>query len=240
VGVYELPGFQLRYEIWGEHGRDFSYTPDLLGYYTSEAGDADGDGAMDFLLSTDHMPSLSSGRAYGRLYLHSGRTGELLQVYEGRQSPFTPGVPYFSQLASLGDADGDGRAEFLVGAGGWADDDLLQGYVQVLRYQPELTPFRRGDIDGNGRYTMTDVVRLARVVARVEPAEPCPLVYDVDGSNEVNALDLLNFLYHLFYFDDYVPPEPAPPSLGCGRYARLKPVPREVPLSCREHPGCRD
>jgi hypothetical protein len=240
VGVFELPSFELRYEIWGDHGADFYFTGDLLGFQTSGAGDADGDGAADFLLSTQHRRTLSVGPVYGRLYLHSGRTGDLLQVYEGQQTPIGshPSAPYVTALAPLGDADGDGRAEFLVGAGGWALDDPLRGYVQLLRYQPELPSFRRGEVDGDGRYTITDIFRVARAVFGLAPVEPCPLLYDLDGNNRLNSNDILYLICNTFTCTTFTPPEPAPPSGRCGRYARLKPSPAEVTLSCTAHSAC--
>jgi hypothetical protein len=242
VGVFEVPGFDLRYEIQGDHGDDFYFSSDSLGFLTSEAGDADGDGAMDFLLSTDHGRTLSFGPVHGRLYLHSGRSGELLEVYEGLQTPTSanPSWPYFSSLAPLGDADGDGREEFLVGAGGWAEDSPLRGYVQLLRFEPERAPLRRGELDGDGRYTITDIFRLARGVFAVDPVEPCPLAFDLDGNSRLNSLDILYLICNVFYCSTFTPPEPAPPSARCGRHARLKPGPAEVPLSCTEHRACTE
>jgi hypothetical protein len=242
VGVFELPSFALRFEIRGEHGADFYFAGDLLGFRTSEAGDTDGDGATDFLLSTFHVRTLSAGPVYGRLYLHSGRTGDLLQVYEGQQTPIGshPSEPYVTALAPLGDVDGDGRDEFLVGAGGWALDDPLRGYVQLLRYQAELPPLRRGEVDGDGRYTITDVYRVARAVFGLAPVEPCPLLYDLDGNNRLDSLDILYLICNTFTCTTFTPPEPAPPSSRCGRYARLKPTRSEVPLSCTGHTSCSE
>jgi hypothetical protein len=240
AGVYELPGFQLRYEIWGEHGQDFNFTADHLGCITAEAGDADGDGAMDFLLSTDHVRTLGVGRVYGRLYLHSGRTGRLLQVYEGEHSGNPSGATYFTALAPFADIDGDGRDEFLVGAGGWIEDAELRGRVQVLRYQPERVPFRRGDIDGDDRYTLSDVIRVVHGVLGAAPVEPCPLAYDINGDSRLNTSDIYAILCYAFYCSTYFPPEPATPSLRCGRYARLKPARSQVPLSCTAFPGCAE
>jgi hypothetical protein len=240
AGVYELPGFQLRYEIWGEHGRDFNFAGDLLGFQTAEVGDADGDGAMDFLLSTYHVRTLGVGRVYGRLYLHSGRTGRLLQVYEGEHSGNPSGAPYFTALASFADIDGDGRDEFLVGAGGWVEDAELRGRVQVLRYQPERVPFRRGDVDGDDRHTLSDVIRVVHGVLGAAAVEPCPLAYDINGDSRLNTSDIYAILCYAFYCSTYFPPEPATPSLRCGRYARLKPARTAVPLSCTAFPGCAE
>jgi hypothetical protein len=238
AGVFELPGFDLRYEVWGEHGGDFNFAPDYLGFHTSSAGDADGDGADDFLLSTYHARTLSVDRVWGRFYLHSGRTGDLLQVYEALHSPTgaTPEAPYVSALSPLGDVDGDGRAEFLVGAGGGAEDGALRGYVHLVRYQPELEPFRRGDIDGDGRGTITDIVRVARGILTPAPLEPCLAAYDVNGDSRLDANDVLDLVCHVFYCYGFIPPEPATPGLGCGRHARLKPGPREIPFGCEAHP----
>lgn len=75
-------------------------------YFVTFLGDVDGDGTSD-VFASDWMDSNGTGR----VYVHSGRTGErLLEI------PGEPGEQFGTSASSCGDADGDGHADLVVGA----------------------------------------------------------------------------------------------------------------------------
>lgn len=72
--------------------------------------DANGDGIDDLLIGA---PGEGANRT-GRAYLYSGRTGNIMRVFYP-PSPQADG--YFGQtVAGIGDVDGDGRGDVIVGA----------------------------------------------------------------------------------------------------------------------------
>lgn len=96
---------------------------DSTGYSASAAGDVNGDGMPDFLVGAPGADPLSRSNA-GVAYLVFGRTvwpttldfrvlnGTHGVVLQGRASNDQTG----SSLSAVGDVNGDGRADFLVGA----------------------------------------------------------------------------------------------------------------------------
>jgi hypothetical protein len=230
IGVFELPDFRLRYSFHGADGARSFIAGSRLGIYLAAAGDADGDGATDFIAGTDHTTGLD---AIVQLFLYSGRTGGLLEAYDiahyGRD-------PYFAWLAPLGDVDGDGTSEFLVSDFN-AGSATEGGVVQVVRYEREKTAFFRGDSNQDGRFNLADAVRLLRVLfAGVEPG-PCLAALDSDANERLNVNDFVRLVGYLF-IPSY--PSPSPPFLECGRYGFLNPNDflGSHPLPCHEFPSC--
>jgi hypothetical protein len=218
VGIYSLPEFQL---IHSFSGRDPQWigSGDWLGWKLSLAGDVDGDGSEDFLMNTWGIhPEISW---HGRLYLHSGATGAVLMVYEG----FQVFEPFFSELASLGDIDGDGIAEFLVGTEGEraktsdGANRYNAGAIRLLRYEPEGARYVRGDVNRDGRVNVTDAVAIFNTWLARDPPD-CPAAFDVMGEGWVGPEDSLWLLRHLFGFA----PAPVPPFPECGRFTRIDPT----------------
>jgi hypothetical protein len=78
-----------------------------LGFAVADAGDVDGDGTTDVIVGA---PALMG--AVGRAYLYSGATGDELAVLVGS----APGDLFGSSVTGVGDVDGDGLADVLVGA----------------------------------------------------------------------------------------------------------------------------
>jgi len=62
-----------------------------------------------------------------------------------------------------------------------------------------VVAFLRGDVDGNNKYTMNDLVVLITYLFRSGPAPSSIATADSDGDGAVNILDityLINFLYY--------------------------------------------
>ena len=100
-----LEGFEVLYAIDGEAQGD------RYGWIGRNAGDVDGDEVADLLISAP-FKNLGGG-GEGRIYVHSGKTGELLFQRDGQ-----PGYLLGIGIESAGDVDGDGRPEQLAGASG--------------------------------------------------------------------------------------------------------------------------
>jgi hypothetical protein len=134
----------------------------LFGASVSGAGDADGDGKADFFIGAPN--ALPGGlAAAGSTYLYSGATGALL--YQKNGAAIGDHLGY--QVAGAGDVDGDGKADFIVGApqanpGGLADAGsayLYSGADGSLIFQKHgtvtgdylgLSVSGAGDLNGNG------------------------------------------------------------------------------------------
>lgn len=101
------PELRVLHEFVGEAAGD------QFGWIGRNAGDCDGDGVNDVLLSA---PSKAiGGAAAGRVYLYSGKSGKLLFTRDGR-----PGDQLGLGIETAGDVDGDGRADVIAGAPGAA------------------------------------------------------------------------------------------------------------------------
>ena len=72
------------------------------------AGDVDGDGHADLLVG---VPD-NRDDAFGRVLVFSGRDGSVIQALRGER----PGQRFGTSVGSLGDVDGNGRAELIVGS----------------------------------------------------------------------------------------------------------------------------
>jgi hypothetical protein len=88
------------------------------GYYVAPAGDIDGNGFTDFLVTANGqwLASDPDPRRYaGRVYFHDGLTGDLIRVVEGAHDLQFLG--YRTGAAQIDDVDGDGVEDFVVGSG---------------------------------------------------------------------------------------------------------------------------
>jgi len=84
---------------------------DRLGWSVAGAGDVNGDGKADFIISAPNADP--GGRAdAGSAYVYSGLNGALLYQKDGAAANDCLGW----SVAGAGDVNGDGRADFIIGA----------------------------------------------------------------------------------------------------------------------------
>jgi hypothetical protein len=93
--------------------------------FASVTGDVDADGTDDVYVSD--FPNAAKGPSTGRVYVHSGRTGRMLHTFTGE----TAGEALGTSPANVGDVDGDGHADILVGAWQYAGAAVSGGRVYL-------------------------------------------------------------------------------------------------------------
>ncbi len=104
---------------------------DQFGGAVAAAGDVNGDGYADILAGAPHFPGDWQGKAY--LYLGSSTGPSLLPDWTTMGEGSYQGYGY--ALAGVGDVDGDGFADVLVGADGRS---VFQGKVYLYRGAADL------------------------------------------------------------------------------------------------------
>ena len=104
VRVYSGNDGGLIHQFWGEAAED------VLGFSVAGGGDFDGDGVLDVLVGApDHD---SGGNNAGAVYVFSGADGSQLTKIDGAVA----GAGLGTQVAFVGDVDGDGLDDIGVGS----------------------------------------------------------------------------------------------------------------------------
>ena len=112
--------------LWRFDGYEFlSY----FGASVAAAGDIDGDGHGDVLVGAPWAQA-GGGGIVGSAFLFSGRTGMLSWQWNGAPGAGGQG----SSVCGLGDLDGNGRPEFVLGEPAWQNERFT-----VWSYDPFLT-----------------------------------------------------------------------------------------------------
>ncbi len=140
--------------------------------FLSVPGDLNSDGVPD-IYATD-FPNAAKGPSTGRAYVYSGKDGSTLRTLTGE----TPGEGFGIGAATMGDADGDGVPDLVIGSWQYSataasagraylysgkDGTLLRTYT--CRIPGDTFGFDAvgiGDVDGDGTIDLLDHVGLER------------------------------------------------------------------------------
>lgn len=165
---------------------------DQFGWIGRNAGDCDGDGVTDLLISAPFKAI--EGAEAGRVYGFSGSTGEPLFTHSGQ-----PGDRLGIGIDSAGDVDGDGHADVVAGAsgaGGTGRAYLWSGrtgeLLHTLSGERPGDQFGRkvagaGDLDGDGH---GDVIIGAPGFDGADGAQDGGRAYVVSGHTGATLLTL--------------------------------------------------
>ena len=96
----------LLYQVTGDTASDF------FGRSVSGAGDVNGDGKADFIVGAYRDDPVGGGTDAGSAYIFSGADGTLLYQVTGDTTFDQFGI----SVSGAGDVNGDGKADFIVGA----------------------------------------------------------------------------------------------------------------------------
>ncbi len=160
--------------------KDGAAAGDVLGVSVAGAGDVNGDGRADFIVSAYGADPGGLGDA-GSAYVYSGATGTLLFQKDGAAA----GDQLGSSVAEAGDVDGDGKADFIVGAnradpGGLGDAGsayVYSGATGTLLFQKDgaaagdvlgVSVAGAGDVNGDGKADFIIGVLLADPGGRID------------------------------------------------------------------------
>ena len=98
--------------------------PGEYGHSIKASGNLDGDGVDDFLVSDPKW-----GAFVGAVHAYSGRTGKELFLVTGKENGMGSDWRFGISFAVVGDVNGDGRDDFVVGC---ATQSTIPGYVRLV------------------------------------------------------------------------------------------------------------
>ena len=123
-----------------------------FGWIARNIGDVDGDGVNDVTTSAPNL-EVDGGRS-GRIYVYSGRTGELIWTQSGK-----PGNQLGMGIEAAGDVNADGIPDVIAGAPGAGETYVFSGkdgsLLLTLTAEVKGDAFGRkvsglGDVNGDG------------------------------------------------------------------------------------------
>jgi len=117
------------------------YYYNMLGWSVDGVGDFNADGYDDFAIGAPMAGETGTG--VGRVFIHSGHTGDLLYAFEGPNS-----MAWFARdISGTADVNGDGMRDLIIGAfDDWTDGlDAGRAYVMLLGNSDEDEIFDRCD-----------------------------------------------------------------------------------------------
>lgn len=128
-------------------------------------------------------------------------------VLQGNQTGFDSQLIWSESLSRVPSGP---PVENLVVAGGFSSVVLrLNGVIHFVA----IPTFLRGDVNGDGRINVSDVVSLLNHLFATGLAPMCMDAADANDSGAVSFPDAVTLLNHIFVFGA---PEPAPPFPSCG------------------------
>jgi len=138
-----------------------------FGYSVAAAGDVNGDGYSDFLIGTPYA-TLGGLSDVGSVYVYSGADGSVLyQKYGEHLADF-----FGYSVSSAGDLDGDGKADFIIGAPGTNPNLILAGGSAYVY----------SGADGSLLFKLDGAVRFGSLGSSVASAG------DVDGDGKADVI----------------------------------------------------
>ena len=214
-----------------------------------DAADLDGDGDLDVACTYQEAAPPGTGAVL------LGRVKVLLGGGDGRfEDAVTHGIALDQRAVTfaIGDADGNGSPDLIVGAGIDCEDCALITenilHLRNLSSPPSSRDgdgngvpddcqggsFRRGDVAADARLDLADPLSILGHLFRGEPAPRCLEAADADDDGVIRLTDAIFILGHLF-LGGPAPPEPGPPPRPCGFEAAGSPA----SLGCVEYAVCR-
>lgn len=100
-----------------------------FGWSVADAGDVDGDGHSDVIVGAPHG-TVAGGDHTGEVFLYSGRTGYRIQAWVGEREMQRLGY----SVAGLGDVNGDGLDDVVMGGPYWSLPGYYQGFGKAFAY----------------------------------------------------------------------------------------------------------
>lgn len=155
-------------DVNGNVKSGFPYYTDDTNFSTAALADLDGDGITDFVQGQDQTPGDRCGTI-------RGMTGSGRQLYERWMSEIVRSSP------AVGDVDGDGTPEIVVGTGNhWSNPALQTANSRARCVTGDATKLFVLSADGSGR--------TERIIEMEGNTSPSPALADVNGDGRTDIV----------------------------------------------------